>query len=75
MVIRKIGNNVRINRKSAISLGYKMNNYNTHYALIKNSRSSDSYKTLDPEKYNFGIKRKRLLRLKRALSEKLLVSK
>ena len=49
---------------------------NTHYALIKNSSRSDFYNinTLDPENYNFG-KRKRLLRLKRALSIKLLVSK
>jgi hypothetical protein len=77
LVIRKIGNSVRINRKSAISLGNKMNNYNTHYALIKNSGSRYSYniKTLNPENYNFGKKRKRLLRLKRALSVKMLVSK
>jgi hypothetical protein len=54
-----------------------MNNYNTHYALIKNSGSRYSYniKTLNPENYNFGKKRKRLLRLKRALSVKMLVSK
>ena len=77
MVIGKIGNITRINRKSAISFGYKMNNYNTHYTLIKNSSRSDFYnvKTLDLENYNFGKNRKRLLRLKRALSVKLLVSK
>ena len=57
---------------SAISLRYKMNYYNTQYALIKNSSRSDFYNitTLDPENYNFG-KKQNYLRLKRALSVKL----
>ena len=58
VVIRRIGNSIRINKNSDISLGYKMNYYYTHYALIKNSSSSDFYniKTLDPENCNFGKK-------------------